>query len=257
MSQIHPTAIISDKAKIGDNVTIGPNAIIEADTIIDDNVTIGANCLVAQYTELKKNVTLFHGAVVGTVPQDLKFAGEKSRLVIGEGTTIREYAMLNRGTADSGETVIGKNCLLMAYSHVAHDCRVGDNVILANAVNLAGHIEIGNNVIIGGVVPVHQFVKIGDHAMIGGGFRVPQDVCPYAMAGGYPLKIKGLNKVGLSRRGFEKETIQILQKAFKILFSSNLNRSQAVEKIKAELEQTDEIKLILDFIKNSTRGITI
>ncbi len=257
MSQIHPTAIISDKAKIGDNVTVGPNAIIEADTIIDDNVTIGGNCLVAQYTELKKNVTLFHGAVVGTVPQDLKFAGEKTRLVIGEGTTIREYAMLNRGTADSGETVIGKNCLLMAYTHVAHDCRVGDNVIMANAVNLAGHIEIGNNVIIGGVVPVHQFVKIGDHAMIGGGFRVPQDVCPYALAGGYPLKINGLNRVGLSRRGFEKEAIQILQKAFKILFSSNLNRSQAVERIKAELEQTDEIKLILDFIKNSTRGMTI
>ncbi len=257
MSQIHPTAIISNKANIGDNVTVGPNAIIEADTIIDDNVTIGANCLVAQYTELKKDVTLFHGAVVGTAPQDLKFSGEKTRLVIGEGTTIREYAMLNRGTAESGETVIGKNCLLMAYSHVAHDCRVGDNVIMANAVNLAGHIEIGNFVIIGGVVPVHQFVKIGDHAMIGGGFRVPQDVCPYAMAGGYPLKISGLNKVGLSRRGFEKETIQILQKAFKILFSSNLNRSQAVERIKAELEQTDEIKLILDFIKNSTRGITV
>lgn len=257
MSQIHPTAIISDKAEIGDNVTIGPNAIIEADTKIADDVTIGANCLVAQYTELKKNVTLFHGAVVGTVPQDLKFGGEKTRLVIGEGTTIREYAMLNRGTSESGETIVGKNCLLMAYSHVAHDCRVGDNVIMANSVNLAGHIEIGDFVIIGGVVPVHQFVKIGAHAMIGGGFRVPQDVCPYALAGGYPLKIAGLNKVGLSRRGFSKETIRILQQAFKILFSSNLNRSQAVEKIKAELEQTDEIKLILDFIKNSTRGMTI
>lgn len=257
MSQIHPTAIISSKAEIGNNVTIGPNAVIEADTIIDDNVTVGANCLVAQYTELKKNVTLFHGAVLGTVPQDLKFTGEKTRLVIGEGTTIREYSMLNRGTSESGETVIGKNCLLMAYSHVAHDCIIGDNVILANAVNLAGHIEIGDFVIIGGVVPVHQFVKIGTHAMIGGGFRVPQDVCPYALAGGYPLKINGLNRVGLSRRGFSKETLHILQQAFKILFSSNLNRSQAVEKIKAELEQIDEIKLILDFIKNSTRGMTI
>lgn len=257
MSQIHPTAIVSSKAEIGNNVTIGPNAIIEADTKIGDEVTIGANCLVAQYTELNKNVKLFHGAVLGTVPQDLKFGGEKTKLIIGEGTTIREYAMLNRGTSESGETVIGKNCLLMAYSHVAHDCHVGDNVILANAVNLAGHIDIGNFVIIGGVVPVHQFVKIGDHAMIGGGYRVPQDVCPYAMAGGYPLKIAGLNRVGLSRRGFEKETIQVLQKAFKILFSSNLNRSQAVEKIKTELEQTDEIKRILDFIENSTRGLTI
>ncbi len=257
MSQIHPSAIISSKSQIGENVSIGPNAIIEADTIIENDVTIGANCLVAQYTELKKNVTLFHGAVVGTVPQDLKYAGEKTRLVIGEGTTIREYAMLNRGTADLGETTIGRNCLLMAYTHVAHDCIVGDNVIMANAVNLAGHIEIGNFVIIGGVVPVHQFVKIGDHAMIGGGFRVPQDVCPYALAGGYPLKINGLNKVGLSRRGFSKESLATLQKAFKLLFSSNLNRSQAVEKITTELEQTEHIKLILDFIKNSTRGMTI
>ena len=257
MSEIHSTAIVSSKAEIGNNVTIGPNAIIEADTKIDDNVTIGGNCLVAQYTELKKNVTLFHGAVVGTVPQDLKFAGEKTRLVIGEGTTIREYAMLNRGTAEAGETVIGKNCLLMAYSHIAHDCYIGDNVILANAVNLAGHIEIGDFVIIGGVVPVHQFVKIGAHAMIGGGFRVPQDVCPYALAGGYPLKIIGLNRVGLSRRNFKTETLQILQKAYKILFFSKLNRTQAVEKIKAELEQTDEIKLILDFIKNSIRGMTV
>lgn len=257
MSQIHKTATVSSKTEIGNNVTIGPNAVIEADTKIDDNVIIGANCLVAQYTELKKDVKLFHGAVVGTVPQDLKFGGEKTKLIIGEGTTIREYSMLNRGTSESGKTSIGANCLLMAYSHVAHDCHVGHDVILANAVNLAGHIEIGDFVIIGGVVPVHQFVKIGDHAMIGGGYRVPQDVCPYALAGGYPLKIAGLNRVGLSRRGFEKETLQLLQKAFKILFSSNLNRSQAVEKIKAELEQTDEIKLILDFIKNSTRGMTI
>lgn len=257
MSQIHKTATVSSKTEIGNNVTIGPNAVIEADTKIDDNVIIGANCLVAQYTELKKDVKLFHGAVVGTVPQDLKFGGEKTKLIIGEGTTIREYSMLNRGTSESGKTSIGANCLLMAYSHVAHDCHVGHDVILANAVNLAGHIEIGDFVIIGGVVPVHQFVKIGDHAMIGGGYRVPQDVCPYALAGGYPLKIAGLNRVGLSRRGFKKETLQLLQKAFKILFSSNLNRSQAVEKIKAELEQTDEIKLILDFIKNSTRGMTI
>ncbi|MCP4703122.1 MAG: acyl-ACP--UDP-N-acetylglucosamine O-acyltransferase [candidate division Zixibacteria bacterium] len=257
MSQIHPTAIVSGKAEIGNDVIIGPNAIIEADTKIEDNVTIGANCLVAQYTELKKNVTLFHGVVVGTVPQDLKFGGEKTRLVIGEGTTIREYAMLNRGTAESGETVIGKNCLLMAYTHVAHDCYVGNNVILANSVNLAGHIEIDDFVIIGGVVPVHQFVKIGVHAMIGGGFRVPQDVCPYAMAGGYPLKVAGLNRVGLSRRGFKRESLQVLQKAFKILFFSKLNRTQAVEKIKAELEQTDEIKVILEFIKKSTRGMTI
>jgi UDP-N-acetylglucosamine acyltransferase len=255
MSIIHPTAIVDKKAEIGDNVTIGPHTVIESDTVIGDNVTIGANCLVGAFTELKNGVTLFHGAVVGTIPQDLKFEGEKSRLIIGEDTTIREYAMLNRGTAYSGETVIGKNCLLMAYSHVAHDCILGDNVIMANSVNLAGHVEIGDYAIIGGVVPVHQFVKIGAHSMIGGGFRVQQDVCPYALVGGYPLKVVGLNTIGLKRRGFSPETVNLLQKAFKILFFSNLNTSQAVEKIRAEIESIDEVKTILDFIENSSRGM--
>lgn len=255
MSDIHPTAIVDKKAEIGTDVKIGPYSIIEPNTKIDDNVTIGANCLVAKYTELKNNVTLFHGAVVGTVPQDLKFGGEKTRLVIGEGTTIREYAMLNRGTSYSDETIIGKNCLLMAYVHIAHDCIIGDNVILANCVNLAGHVEIGDNVIIGGVVPVHQFVKIGVHSMIGGGFRVQQDICPYALVGGYPLKIVGLNIIGLKRRGFKNESIKLLEKSFKILFFSKLNTSQAVEKIKNEIEISKEIKIILDFIENSTRGM--
>jgi len=255
MPDIHPTAIIDPKAEIGNNVKIGPYSIIEADTTIHDNVTIGANCLVAQYTELKEKVTLFHGAVVGTVPQDLKFEGEKTELIIGEGTTIREYAMLNRGTSESGSTTIGKNCFLMAYSHVAHDCHIGDNVIMANAVNLAGHVEIGEFAIIGGVVPVHQFVKIGAHSMIGGGYRVPQDVCPYALVGGYPMKVAGLNKVGLKRRGFSNSAIKTLEQVFKILFASNLNRSQAVEKIKSEIEMTDEVKVVLDFIERSKRGL--
>ncbi len=255
MPDIHPTAIIDPKAQIGNGVKIGPYTVIEADTIIHDKVTIGANCLVAQYTELKEKVTLFHGAVVGTVPQDLKFEGEKTALIIGEGTTIREYAMLNRGTSESGSTTIGKKCFLMAYSHVAHDCHIGDNVIMANAVNLAGHVEIGDYAIIGGVVPVHQFVKIGPHSMIGGGYRVPQDVCPYALVGGYPLKVAGLNKIGLKRRGFSNEAIKTLEQTFKILFGSNLNRSQAVEKIKAEVEKTEEVKIILDFIERSKRGL--
>ncbi len=255
MKDIHPTAIVDKKAEIGENVKIGPHTIIESNVIIDNDVTIGANCLVAEYTELKKNVSLFHGAVVGTIPQDLKFKGEKTRLVIGEGTTIREYAMLNRGTAESGETVIGKNCFLMAYTHVAHDCYLGDNVIMANSVNLAGHIEIGDYAIIGGVVPVHQFVKIGAHSMIGGGFRVQQDICPYALVGGYPLKVAGLNAVGLKRRGFSKENILLLEETFKILFFSKLNTSQAVEKIKNEIEISDEVKVILEFIARSTRGM--
>jgi len=255
MNNIHPTAIVDKKAGIGKNVTIGPNTIVEADVIIDDEVSIGANCLVAQYTELKKGVQLFHGAVVGTVPQDLKFKGEKSKLVIGENTIVREYAMFNRGTEASGATVIGNNCLLMAFSHVAHDCYIGDNVIMANSVNLAGHVEIGDFAIIGGVVPVHQFVKIGAHSMVGGGFRIQQDICPYALAGGYPLKIVGLNIIGLRRRGFKKETLALLEKTFKFLFFSGLNTTQAVEKIKNEIDCVDEVNVILDFIKKSERGI--
>lgn len=255
MNEIHTTAIVDKKAQIGKNVKIGPNTIIESDTIIHDDVTIGSNCLVAQYTELKNGVRLFHGAVVGTIPQDLKFEGEKSILVIGENTVVREYAMFNRGTKASGGTVIGKNCLLMAYSHIAHDCYIGDNVILANSVNLAGHVDIGENAIVGGIVPVHQFVKIGAHSMIGGGFRVQQDICPFALVGGYPLKVVGLNLIGLRRREFTKEAIKRLDAAFKILFFSGLNTSQAVERIKNEIEATDEIQVILDFIEKSERGM--
>jgi len=255
VNNIHPTAIVDPNAQIGENVTIGPHSIIEADTVIGDGVSIGGNCLVAQYTELKARVTLFHGVVLGTVPQDLKFEGEKSKLVIGEGTTIREYAMLNRGTAERGETTIGKDCFLMAYTHVAHDCVLGDHVIMANAVNLAGHIEIGDYVIIGGLVPIHQFVKIGAHAMIGGGFRVQQDICPFALVGGYPLKVAGLNAIGLRRRGFQRDVVHVLEQTFKLLFFSNLNTSQAVERVKAEVEPIDEVQLILDFIKSSNRGL--
>ncbi|PKK84088.1 MAG: acyl-[acyl-carrier-protein]--UDP-N-acetylglucosamine O-acyltransferase [candidate division Zixibacteria bacterium HGW-Zixibacteria-1] len=255
MSNIHTTAIVDKSAVLGDNVTIEPHAIVEADAKIGNNVIVGSNCLVARYTELMDNVKLFHGAVLGTVPQDLKFRDEKTRLVIGENTVIREYAMLSRGTSHSGETVVGKNCLLMAYTHLAHDCYIGNNVILANAVNVAGHVEIGDFVTIGGVVPIHQFVKIGAHCMIGGGFRVQQDVCPYSLVGGYPLKVVGLNTIGLRRRGFSKETVQVLEKVFKLLFFSQLNTTQAVEKITKEVEQTEEVKIILEFIKNSSRGM--
>jgi UDP-N-acetylglucosamine acyltransferase len=255
MSQVHPTAIIDPHAELGTNVAVGPHSIIEADTKIHDNVSIGANCLVAQYTELKKGVKLFHGAVIGTIPQDLKFKGEKTRLVIGENTVVREYAMFNRGTVDRGETIIGKNCLLMAYTHLAHDCIVGDNVILVNCVQVAGHVTIDDYAIIGGVVPVQQFVKIGAHCMIGGGYRVPQDVCPYALMAGYPMKVAGVNIVGLRRRGFSNESILRIKNAFKFLFFSNLNTAQAIERIESELEQTEEILTILDFVKESKRGM--
>jgi len=192
---------------------------------------------------------------LGTLPQDLKFEGEKTHLTIGDGTVIREYATLNRGTKYRGRTVVGKNCFIMAYAHIAHDCLLGDHVILANSVNLAGHIEIGDYAIIGGVVPIHQFVKIGAHAIVGGGFRVQKDVCPYALVAGYPLKTVGLNRIGLQRRGFPEKTMQILEKTFRILFKSKLNTTQAVEKIKSERELTPEVQTVLDFIAKSDRGI--
>jgi len=185
----------------------------------------------------------------------LKFSGEVTGVVIGDGTVVREYATVNRGTKAYGTTTVGKGCLLMAYSHVAHDCILGDHVIMVNSVNLAGHVEVGDYAIIGGVVPVHQFVKIGAHAMVGGGFRVQQDICPYALVAGYPLKVTGINLVGLRRRGFSKDVIKKLEKAFKLLFFSGLNTSQAVERIKSEVELIPQVQEIVDFAAQSSRGI--
>ena len=256
MNNIHPTAIVSPKAELADNVTVAPFTIIEDDVQIGEGTTIASNVLIADGAKIGKNVIVAHGAVISTKPQDLKFGGEKTDVSIGDNTVIREYVTINRGTVAHGTTTIGKNCLIMTYAHIAHDCIIGDNVILANSVNLAGHIEIDDFAIIGGVVPIHQFVKIGAHAMIGGGYRVPQDICPYALVGGYPLKIVGLNAIGLKRRGFDREVIKKLQQAYKFLFFSGLNTSQAVEKINAEIELIPEVQVILDFIKRSTRGLT-
>lgn len=252
---IHPTAIISSKAELGKDVSVGPYTIIEENVIIGDGTEISSSVQLGSGARLGKKVRVFHGAVIGTIPQDLKFGGEESTAQIGDNTTVREYATINRGTNDTGTTVVGENCLLMAYSHVAHDCTIGNNCILANSVNLAGHIEIDDFAILGGVLPVHQFVKIGAHVMIGGGFRVQQDVLPYAMAGGYPLKVIGMNSVGLKRRGIAPEAIKAIDQAYRILFKSQLNTTQAVERIKAEMELIDEVQLILDFIERSNRGI--
>ncbi len=252
---IHPTAIVDPQAELDEDVSIGPYSIINSDVKIDKGTQIGSHVLIDSGTIIGKNCRIHKGAVLGTPPQDLKFGGEKTYLKIGDNTIIREYATLNRGTEWRGGTIIGKNCFIMIYAHVAHDCLIGDNVILANSVNLAGHVEIGDYVIIGGVVPVHQFVKIGSHSIIGGGFRVQKDVCPFMMVAGYPLKTVGLNLVGLKRRGFPEKTIHILKQAYKIIFRSKLNTSEAVEKIKNEMELIPEVKEILDFIQKSERGI--
>lgn len=255
MSQIHPTAVVSPKAELADDVTVGPHTVIEDDVTIDSGSRIASSVLIASGGRLGKNVRISHGAVIATEPQDLKFGGEKTLAIIGDNTTIREYATVNRGTAHSGQTSVGKDCLLMAYSHVAHDCVIGDNVIMANSVNLAGHVEVDAHAILGGVLPVHQFVKIGAHAMIGGGFRVQQDVCPYALVAGYPLKVVGINSIGLRRRGFSKETVATLEQVFKLLFFSNLNTSQAIERIRADIQDIPEVRTVLEFTSRSNRGI--
>lgn len=252
---IHPTAIVHKDAKLADDVSVGPFSIINEGAEIGAGTEIASHVLIDVRTVIGENCSIHHGAVLGTLPQDLKFKGEKTHLVIGDGTTVREYATLNRGTEYRDMTVVGKNCFIMAYAHVAHDCLLGDRVILANSVNLAGHVEIGDYAIVGGVVPVHQFVKIGAHSIIGGGFRVQKDVCPYSLLAGYPLKTMGLNRVGLTRRGFSEKTMEILDKAFRILFKSKLNTSQAIEKIKSDLELIPEVQSVLDFIAKSERGI--
>jgi len=255
MSRIHSSAIVSPKAELADDVTVGPYSIIEDHVVIGAGSVIASSVLLAEGAMLGKNVKVSHGAVIGTQPQDLKFGGEKTRAVIGDNTVVREYVTINRGTKAHGESNIGSDCFIMAYAHIAHDCVVGNNVILANAVNLAGHIEVDDYAILGGVLPVHQFVKIGAHCMIGGGYRVQQDVCPYALVAGYPLKVLGINSIGLRRRGFPAETITRLEKTFKLLFFSGLNTSQAVERIRGEIEMTPEVEQVLGFLGRSNRGI--
>lgn len=248
-------SLISKKANIGSNLIISNFSIIEDDVVIGDNVEIGSNVLIANGARISDNVRIHHGAVLSTVPQDLKFGGEDTTLEVGEGTVIREYATLNRGTNHSKKSVVGKNCFLMAYAHVAHDCYVGDNVILANSVNMGGHVEIGDYAIIGGMVPIHQFTKIGAHAMIGGGFRTVKDVPPYALAGGFPLKFEGINSVGLRRRGFTSDQITNIKAAYEMIYRSGLNVSDAVLRLKENSEIPGEVKLIIDFIEKSKRGL--
>jgi len=231
-TMIHPSAVVSAGAELAPDVIVGPGAVIEDDVLIGSGCKIDSCAKIASGARLGKNVRVAHGAAVGTEPQDLKFAGEKTILIVGDNTIIREFATLNRGTRESNQTVIGKNCLFMAYSHVAHDCVIGDRVILSNSVQLGGHVEIGDYAILGGVTAVHQFAKIGRHVMVGGGLRVVKDLCPFSLAAGDPVRIASLNKIGLKRRDFSVEEIETLGAVFKLLFFSDLNTTQALERIR-------------------------
>tara|TARA_B100000945_G_scaffold309312_1_gene300026 strand:+ start:74 stop:850 length:777 start_codon:yes stop_codon:yes gene_type:complete len=252
---IHPTSLISQKAKIGNNVSIGPYCIIEDNVIIGDNTKIDSHTIIKQYSTIGKNSHIFAHCVIGEIPQDKKYSGEKSKLIIGDNTVIREFCTLNRGTRDSGITKIGNNCLLMAYVHIGHDCIVENDVILANGVQLGGHVLISDYAIVGGLTPVHQFCKIGAHSLVGGGLRVVQDIPPFIIANGQPLRFSGINALGLRRRKFTASQRTNIKKVYKIIYNSNHNKSQALKKIKKDLNIKNEVLVIVDFIENSSRGI--
>lgn len=253
--QVDSRAVVSSKARLGEGVTVGPFSVIHDDVIIGDGTSIGSSVVVFDGARIGKECKIFHGASISAPPQDLKYAGEPTILEVGDKTVVREFVTLNRATAESGITKIGKNGLFMAYAHVGHDSHLGDNVILANCVALGGHVEIGDSAIVGGLTPVHQFSHIGEHAMIGGGFRVAKDVPPYVLAGQEPLSFERLNIIGLRRRGFDEKTISSLDLAYRLIYNSGLNVSQAVARIKAEVDQTEAVQKVLAFIAGSKRGI--
>jgi UDP-N-acetylglucosamine acyltransferase len=255
MVTIHPTAIVSSKAKLGANVNVLPFTIIEDDVEIGNDCTIGPHAVVYDGARIGNNVIINQGASIAHNPQDLGFAGEETYFYVGDNTRIYEFVTLHRGTKSTGFSRVGKNCMLMAYSHVAHDTTVGDNCILANGVQIAGHCILEDFVIIGGLTPVHQFCKVGQHSMTGGGFRIVQDLPPYILAGNEPLRYSGLNIVGLRRRGFQTDDINALKKAYSILYDKAYNVSQAREKITAELGENKYVQTVLEFLKDSKRGI--
>ncbi len=254
--QRHATAIIHPDAVLDESVSVGPYSIIGPGVVIEEDVRVGPHVLVEKDTRIGRGCMMAKGAVLGTDPQDIKYGGEETSLEVGERTVVREYATLNRGTATSGVTRVGSDSLIMAYAHIAHDCRIGDHVILANAVNMGGHVEIEDWAIVGGVTAIHQFVRIGCHSFIGGGSRVPQDVAPYVMVAGNPCAAYGLNTVGLRRRGFPAETVQALRRAYRMIFRSGQNVGRATDELGREEGQPPEIERLVTFIRDSRRGVT-
>lgn len=254
-TDIHPSSVIAPSAKIGESVYIGPFTFIDENVEIGDGTHIDSNVRISSGARIGKDCHIFHGAVISEIPQDLKFQGEDTHVIIGDRTQIREYATIHRGTRNRKKTVVGSDCLLMAYTHLAHDCYAGDHVIMANAVQLGGHVTIDDWAYIGGMTGVHQFTHIGKHSFVGGGFRCSQDVPPYILASGEPMKFTGLNAVGLRRRGFSREIISQLKEVYRIIYRSDFNISQAIEQIQSGFEMTEEIREVLSFIQHAERGI--
>ena len=253
---IQPLAYIHPQATIAENVVIDPFVTIYKDVVIGEGTWIGSNVTIMDGARIGKNCRIFPGAVISAPPQDLKYKGEATTVTIGDNTIVRECVTLNRGTAlDKNTTTIGQNCLLMAYVHIAHDCVIGNNVIIANSVQLAGHIEVQDFAFIGGASAVHQFVSVGAHSIISGGSLVRKDVPPYTKAGREPLSYVGINSVGLRRRGFTSEQINEIQDIYRTIFLKKLNISKALDIIETERQPTEIRDEIIDFIRNSNRGV--
>lgn len=250
-----PLANVHPDAKIGNNVTIEPFATVQQNVVIGDDCWIGPNAVIMSGSRLGRNCKVFPGAVVSGIPQDLKFKGEETTTEIGDNTTIRECVTINRGTVDKFKTVVGANCLIMAYAHIGHDCIIGNNCILGNTVQLAGHVLIDDFAIFGGACAVQQFSKIGAHAYIGGGSLVRKDIPPFTKAAREPIAYAGINTIGLRRRGFDQEKIHEIQDIYRYIFLKGMNISKAIEKVEQEIAQSTERDYILDFIRTSERGI--
>jgi UDP-N-acetylglucosamine acyltransferase len=256
MINIHPTAIINSDARLGENIIIGAYAIIESDVEIGNDCVIGPHAVIYDGARIGNRVKISQGASVANLPQDLKFANEPTLFIIDDDTVVREFATLHRGTKETGKSQVGKNCLLMAYCHIPHDCTVGDNCIIANGVQIGGHSFIEDWVIIGGLAGLHQFARVGEHSMIASSSKITQDVPPYVLIADNPAEFRGLNVVGLRRRGFQADDIHTLKEAYKYLYDKSLNVSQAVAVIESKFGDNVYVRKVLKFLSGTKRGIS-
>lgn len=255
MAQVDPRAVVHDDARLGDDVSVGPFAIVGPNVVIGRGARVGSMSLIERDTEIGEGCVVGHGAVLGTDPQDLKYGGERTFLRVGDRTTIREFATINRASGEGEATTIGADTLIMAYAHVAHNCAVGSSVVIVNAVNIAGHVTIQEHAIIGGMTAVQQFVRIGAHSYVGGACRVTKDVPPYFKIGGVPTRPIEVNTVGLLRRGFSEDTLNRLRQCYRLLYLSDLNTTQALVRIRDEVTETPETAELIRFVEESSRGI--
>jgi UDP-N-acetylglucosamine acyltransferase len=256
-TRVHPTAIVAPDAQLGAGVEIGPFAIVGESCVLGDGSVIAARATLERNVTLGANVHVGSGSILGGAPQDVKYRGEHTTVEVGEGSVIREYTTINRGTTHSFKTTVGKSCFVMSYVHLGHDCHIGDGVVLVNGVQLAGHVTVDDRAIISGLTAVHQFVRIGRFSFIGGCSRVAQDVPPYTRAVGNPIKLYGLNSVGLRRNNFPDEVLRELKRAYRLFFRSELNLSQALQRAEAELQQLPEVQEFVRFVSETNRGVVI